>query len=322
MTRTGAVALLGAVLSAGCSRVSEKPVGPLREVTVLSEHWDRVEAVVTSILQQPVLTPQPEPEFRLRVGRFEEFRTYSRFRLLLIIGTSQDTVIRAMLGHRADSLPAGDCGLFRIPNPWADDQFALVFVAAAPERLVSGLTEYAGRIRYTLREIVLGQMNRAVYLEGVVVTETRRMGETYAFTLDVPKRWLLNEENADGRFVYVHGHFPDRSVFAYWEDSERVLVPESLVALRDRLTGEYYDGDSAEPAYIQADSIEFLAEPALRLSGIWQNEEQVIGGPFVTYALNFKGRFYLIDGMVYNPGQKKLNALAQVEAVARTFTPR
>jgi hypothetical protein len=297
-------------------------IGPLREVTIISAQWDEVEGTVRSILQEQVSTPQPEPEFKVRVGDAGKFETYSKFRILFLIGTSRDTLIRQILGPRADSLSEGDFGLLKVPNPWYKGQSALIFIARDTSRLVPGLEIYASRIRQTLREIVLVQMAKAVYIEGIETKRTAELSTKYAFSIDVPRRWLLNEDHAAGDFTYLYGHNPDRNVFVYWQDSTRALIPESLSVLRDLLTGRYYDGDSIDRRFLQAETIAFLAGPCVRLSGVWRNNRDVIGGPFVNYSFNFRGRFYMADGLVYNPGKPKLDALTQTEAVVRTLTPR
>jgi hypothetical protein len=309
------------VLACGGSPV-ERIIGPLREVTVISAQWDKVEGTVRSILQEQVSTPQPEPEFKVRVGDARKFETYSKFRILFLIGPRQDTLIWQILGARADSLSEGDFSLLKVPNPWYKGQHALIFIARDTSKLVPGLELYAARIRQTLREIVLAQMAKAVYIEGVEKSPTAELGSKYEFTVDVPRRWFLNQDHAADHFVYLYGHNPDRNVFVHWQDTTRALVPESLAALRDRLTSRFYDGDSIDRQFLQAETIAFLAGPCVRLSGVWKNNRDVIGGPFVNYSFNFRGRFYMADGLVFNPGKPKLDALEQTEAVVRTFTPR
>ncbi|MCX6843818.1 MAG: DUF4837 family protein [candidate division WOR-3 bacterium] len=315
--------LVGTVLLAlACSSTDPRLFGPLREVTVISAQWDELEPTVRSILQEPVPTPQPEPEFKVRVGSAGKFETYSRFRVVFLIGTSRDTLIRQILGARADSLSEGDFGLLKVPNPWFKNQFALIFIARDTSKLVAGLHAYAGRIRQTLRGIGLDQMTKAVYIEGVDRNRTDELSRKYAFTIDVPRRWLVNEDNAAAGFVYLYGHMPDRNVFVHWQDTTRALVPDSMAGLRDYLTGRFYDGDSIDRQFLQAETIAFLAGPCVRLSGVWKNDREVIGGPFVNYSFNFRGRFYMVDGLVFNPGKMKLDALTQTEAVVRTLTPR
>lgn len=316
------VLLAAAVFGLACSSPGQRLIGPLREVTVISAQWDELEPTVRSILQGPVATPQPEPEFKVRVGTAGKFDTYSKFRILLIIGTNQDTLIRQILGERADSLSGGDFGLLKVPNPWLKDQSALIFIVRDTAKLVPGLEVYAARIRQTLRGIVLDQMAKAVYIEGVDKKLTAEFRTRYGFTIDVPRRWFLNQDHAADGFIYLYGHVPDRSAFVHWQDTTRALVPESLAVLRDRLTGHYYDGDSIDARFLRAETIAFLAGPCVRLSGVWKNDRDAIGGAFVNYSLNFRGRFYMADGLVFNPGKPKLDALAQTEAVVRTLTPQ
>jgi hypothetical protein len=311
-----------ALLVLACSSPGQRLIGPLREVTVISAQWDQLESTFRSILQEPVQTPQPEPEFKVRVGTSGKFDTYSKFRILFLIGTSRDTLIRQILGSRADSLSEGDFGLLKVPNPWIKGQFALIFIARDTSKLMPGLEVYAARIRQTLREIILDQMAKAVYIEGVEKKLTEELGTRYAFTIDVPRRWFLNKDSAADDFIYLYGHNPDRTVSVYWQDSTRALIPESLSVLRDQLTGRYFGGDSIDRRFLQAETIAFLFGPCVRLSGVWKNDREVIGGPFVNYSFNFRGRFYMADGLVYNPGKPKLDALTQTEAVVRTLTPR
>jgi len=322
VARPGAAILGAALVILACSSPGQRLIGPLREVTVISAQWDELESTVRSILQEPLPTPQPEPEFKVRVGTAGKFDTYSKFRVVFLIGTVRDTLIRQILGPRTDSLSEGDFGLLKVPNPWLNDQFALIFIARDESKLVPGLHVYAGRIRQTLRDIVLGQMTKAVYIEGVQQKYADEFGRKYSFTIDVPVRWHVNEDGAGDGFVSIYGHVPDRSVFVHWQDTTLALVPESLAVLRDWLTGRFYDGDSIDRRFLQAETVAFLAGPCLRLSGVWKNDTEMIGGPFVNYSFNFRGRFYMVDGLVYDPGKTKLNALTQTEAVIRTLTPR
>ncbi len=312
-----------AVLVLACNGgIPSKTLGPLREVTVVSEHWRLVDSTVVRMLQRPIATPQPEPEYRVRVGRADQFQAYSRFRIVMLVGTDDDTLVRSVLGVRADSLAAGDFGLYKVPNLWQQGQFVLIFAAREPGLLDQGLKVYAERIRRTLEEVVFEQMRRAAYFEGAIAAAADSMQRKYSFALDVPKRWQVREEFADSGFVYMVVHYPDRNVFVYWADTTRVLDPESLIVLRDRLTGRFYDGDSIDRQFTTTDTIEFLAGPAVRLRGVWKNDRATIGGPFVNYSFNHQGRFYMLDGLVFNPGKKKLDQLFQVEAVIRSFTPK
>jgi len=63
----------------------------------------------------------------------------------------------------------------------------------------------------------------------------------------------------------------------------------------------------------------FQGAPGLRWEGVWQNEKYVIGGPFRAFACHRNGDSFLMVGLVYAPGQDKMPALRQVEAMISTF---
>lgn len=313
---------LGVVLMASACQEVAPAVGPIREVAIVTEWWGAVESTLQATLQRRINTPQPEPEFRLRVFTNDQFLTYSRFRTLLLVGTTADTLIRTVLRHRVESLPGGRHGLFRIPNAWAAHQELLVFAASGPESLVCGLREYSDRLRGTVRSIVLRHTARALYHNGHNLRAEDSLLSEYDLRLEIPREWRLRQEHAVERFVYIFGHYPDRGVSVYWENSERELRLEELLLLRDSLAARFYDGDQVQRDHVVVDTVPFLSHSAVRVSGIWQNEASTIGGPFISYAFNHDERFYLLDGIVYNPGRKKLDHLYQVEAILTSFAPR
>jgi hypothetical protein len=267
------------------------------------------------------MTPQPEPEFILRVAGFNRFKDLAQLRIVFLLGTGKDSIIRAVLGSRLDSLSENECGLFRFPNAWGANQWVLVFVARDSSKLIEGLNAYAQRLRRTVTEFVLDQMTRATYLSGRDEELSGQIAESFGFSLDVPKKWLLQDKFGTENFIYLYSHFPDRSIFVFWSDTVASLNPDSVLTVRDHLTGRYYDGDSADRSAVTADTIQFLGVPCLRLRGVWQNKKQVLGGPFVLYAFVYQTRFFILDGTVFNPGEKKLSNLFQVEAIIRTFVP-
>lgn len=264
-------------------------LGPLREITIITDYWPVVGNKVEEILAQEIPTPQPEPEFRLRVGGFDRFVALSRLRLVLLIGTPQDTILRQILGKKLDSLTDGNYGLFKFPNAWVDNQWVLIFVAPDTGNLVLGLTRYARRIHQTVTEMVLDQMRRATYHRGLEEELTAKLGKHFFWTIDVPRGWQLQMKDSANRFVYIFSHYPDRSIFVYWSDSTIELNRDSVLNLRDRLTGKFYEGDSVDHNFVLTDTVQFLGVAALRIRGVWQNRTAVIGGAICLLCLQLSG---------------------------------
>lgn len=307
----------------GCGSRQRYSLGRLREVTLISRQDEAVFQLVESILGNQVRTPQYEREFRLKRGDYQRLVDYSRMRLLLIVGTTDDTVVASLLGARVDSLVAGDHGLYRMRNVWARNQTVVLLVARHDSLLLRALRNYAGRLYQAMYDIVLEQMAAATYFQSPQSKKSEELSRRYCFTLDVPAHWLVETRHDSARFVYIYGHYPDRSIFVYWSDQQVPLRVDSLLALRNGLTQSFYDGDVVnEGIPVVAETISFLNEPCLRLKGLWHNQREVIGGPFVSYCFAYQGRFFMVDGVLFNPGENKLDNMFQLEAIIRTFTPR
>lgn len=304
-----------------CASRVPRSFGPLREVTVITDHWQQVGRTVEAILARPIPTPQPEPEFLLRVGTSEKFPAYSKLRLLFLIGTAQESLFQQILKGKLDSLPEGGFELFSLPNAWVDNQWVLIFIAKDTSYLIPGLQRYQQRLYQTITEKVLDQLTRATYQRGIDTKLTAHLQERFGWRIDVPLKWLGQDKDSSSRFVYIFSHFPDRSVFVHWADTIEQLTLEHILRRRDKLTTRFYEGDSVDRQAVLAETTRFLGVPALRVRGVWQNRQKVIGGPFVLYAFNYQERFFILDGVVFNPGEKKLSNLFQMEAILRTFIP-
>ena len=58
----------------------------------------------------------------------------------------------------------------------------------------------------------------------------------------------------------------------------------------------------------------------MRLKGVWQNDSLVAGGPFLSYYLKDNDTLYIIDGILFNPGERKSDYLTQIEVIMNSFT--
>ena len=91
------------------------------------------------------------------------------------------------------------------------------------------------------------------------------------------------------------------------------------LAKRDYLTARYYDGDYILQELTTAEPIEFANMRGIRLRGVWQNDSLVAGGPFLSYFLESGDSLYVIDGIVFNPGERKTDHLTTIEVIMNSF---
>ena len=69
-------------------------------------------------------------------------------------------------------------------------------------------------------------------------------------------------------------------------------------------------------------TVQIDGTPKLKLSGLWQMENDAMGGPFVSYAVvdTLRGRIVVADGFVYAPGKQKETMMQRLEEKVRTIS--
>ncbi|MBS4016189.1 MAG: DUF4837 family protein [Candidatus Latescibacteria bacterium] len=306
-------------LALTCSRDLPSSIGRVRQIIVLSNFKTEIEKEITYTLQRNFYTIQPEPEFLIRYEPLSRFNDFVKFRLIFIIGLIKEEPIQTLLSQYQEKISQDTFGLYSFTNPWASNQKVLVFATTDIKFLDAGLKRYEQRIRKEYGDYILQYMHDVTYARGYKKQVSEQLAEKYNFSVKVPNSFFLNEKFAEHHFVYLVAHNPTRSLFIYSQPAHKELDPASLIAMRDSLTNLFYDKDFVYQELTYAETTSFNNMPALKIVGAWQNNQLVAGGPFVSYCFNKNGRFYFLDGMVFNPGKRKLDNLKQLDAVLNTF---
>ncbi len=309
-----------------CSPQLPTAIGPIREVVLVTDYHDLIDSTAQKILQNSIYTPQPEPEFLIRYEPLSRLKAVASFHIILLVGTANDDIIQQLCGERLQGLDKDTFKLLAISEPWAKNQKVLIFVTQKESLLVNGLNKFSARLRLTLQQYALAQMHRLTYQRGYNRRLKEKLLGKYGWAFNFPYGFRLVDKYELDKFIYLVTHNPDRSVFVYFEQKTRPLLKELLLSLRDSLTQQFYEGDFVVKELCQADTVRFqfftaetVAVLALKIRGVWQNQNLVAGGPFVAYCFNYQNRFYFLDGMAFNPGKYKLDNLNQLDVILQTF---
>jgi hypothetical protein len=302
-----------------CSPQLPASIGRVRQIALVTDYHKLVDSVAKLILQESIYTPQPEPEFLIRYEPIKRLEAVAALHFVFIVGTIEDEPVRQILDSRLAEIEKDTFSLLAIPQPWAKNQKVLVFAAQKESLLVTGLTKYSARIRYTFQQWVMEQMRKLTYQRGYNKRFKAKTLEKYNFAFDLPPGFKMVDKYEFDKFIYFVNHNPDRSIFCYYEDGIKPLTKDNLLAFRDSLTAQFYDGDFVVKELSIADTVRFWEVRALKIRGVWQNPKLVAGGPFVSYCFNYQNRFYYLDGMVFNPGKHKLDNLNQIDVILQTF---
>ncbi len=314
--RRSCILILLVLAFLACTRFV-RSVGKSSDVVVLSTDSDR--ELIDEYVQLYNYVPQQEGIFTFIFASDTALEYYKKHHAIFIYGTLEDEFINAMLSTEAREATTKDTfNLFKLNNLWAHEQLVLVLAVRDGDNLDRGLAKYSQIISQAFEENYYKRIKRTYYDAGISSRMKDRL-KKYGMTIDINEAWLIDSTHWDSNFIFIHTHFPDRSIFFYKETRKNELNGSFAVAKRDSLTKLFYNGDYILQELTSTEPIEFANLRGIRMRGVWQNDSLIAGGPFLCYFLNAGDTLYIIDGIVFNPGERKSDYLTKIEVIMNSF---
>ena len=155
------------------------------------------------------------------------------------------------------------------------------------------------------------------------------IAKKFGFTLTLPQGFYMAKNEPDFMWLRKELERSSADIVIYQIPYRDTLQfePQSLVAMRNMMEGQYIPGPS-EDSYMGTETefmpplvttaSKFPAGYAKEMRGMWKVENNFMGGPFVSYTFadNRTGQLVTVEGFYYEPNQKKRNALLQLESIA------
>lgn len=305
------------ILMLACARIPSH-TGKSRQIIVLSKESNA--PLIESNLQIYQYLPQKEALFSFLCLPDTAIKTFKKNHAILLYGSLEDEFIDLLLDEEAKMTTRKDTStLFRLNDIWTKGQTVVVLATADPSYIENAVVKFSKVISKIFEEHYY-QIVKQTYYRGIMDRSKSKSLSKYGVWLDIPKGWLLDSTYADQGFVFVHAHFPDRSVFFYKLMYSEKITANAAIDIRNKLTGKYYSGDYILKDLYQTDPIEFKDLKGMRLKGIWQNDSLVAGGPFITYFFQKGDSLYIIDGMLFNPGERKSDYYTVLEVMMNSST--
>lgn len=342
------------VITVGCnnnpnSPLANKPnaMGRVNTLVVLTEQeiW---EGEVGDTLDYyfaggyPIL-PAPEPFFDLKHFTAEDLDAEPlrrEFRNFLVLADVSDTnslvtrMLRKDLGEekfkRAQSDPAFHATIGT--NKWARGQLMLYIFANGKEALAQAVKDnfsnFAKRIQKndeaSLAASIYGSMQDNEKLSGII-------RDSFGINLRVPGTYVKAIQ--DSNFLWIRADFKEVNQslvfrrFPYTDKSQ--LSKAGLIAMRNDY-GKQFIRTSSEDAYMTTNikdlPIYEYIQPindiyAVEVRGIWETENDFMGGPFISYGFlnEKKNEIIFIDAFVFAPGKDKRDLMQQLDYIVKTI---
>jgi hypothetical protein len=321
------------ILTMGCEQ-KKRTLGSVNRVIVLADStvWDAVGEDVQSALEKEVYTPQPEKiliTVRQQPGKIGELKRYPH---ILFVGTlesegvTREIVDQLLTSESRQRVQEDAAYLFKKPDAWSRGQLLVAVIAKDLQTLETRLQENDDALFNVINDHANQIIWDGLYTQYEQKEIEQSLLEEHGWRLRVQHDYFAAIDSSEARFVWLRRLRPQRDLFVYWEpcNDPSKLSKEWIISTRDSLTQIYYDGDyiyQGDKVGIQRKEVEFNGQYAIRLDGVWQNDNYTAGGPFRSYGFYSEtdNRLYLIDMLVFRPGKRKWSFMRQLDGIAHTF---
>lgn len=314
---------------------SGKPLalGDERDVYVFCDaaNWRTVDDLIIGSIERKLNLVYPEQYFKIMLSDISEYKDFSQYRNLFLIGDlssagpvsshMQATMVPEYIARVKQS--GGD--LFTAKNFASRDQLTLYLLASDPANLRKMAAFQSENIFQLLLKRYRDRLGHQAYQQKLIPAS---FFEPYPFSLKIPNHFTLYSNDRKGNFLSFlyrarmeSREIPDKYISIYFEEMpENELTHAWLIQKRLMIGEKYFEGDIFEVNSVRQDSLNFVGQDALRLTGAWTNAKHLIGGAFQSFAFWHEGKAYIVDNSVYFPAGDKLSVLQELFVISSSLS--
>ena len=256
--------------------------------------------------------PQPEPRFTVRQVNPSEFsELLQRSRYIFLLDAKADTT-----------------ELLYEKDKWARGQLIVHMSAASEEELTKAIQASRKTIGERLEQEERDRLTEKSKL--LSLTEYPEFFQKHGLKLDIPKDFALSVATEDVVVYWKTTTRSDNGIIIYVGDlpKEGAVIGNEVIPLRDSLTKLYVPGEREGSFMItedlikpQLNPVDFEGRFALETRGLWRTVGDIMGGPFVGYAIydDKNDRMIYIESFIMAPQKKKRRSLFELEALIRSL---
>jgi len=344
-----AVLLLAMISASACTDEAKRAMagpkdayGKLNDLVVISEAnvWDGPVGDTIDYYYgaaYPIL-PQPEPMYDIRhfdLKKLESEPLLRELRTYLIVANLRDEdapvsrFVRADLGEQNYERAKKDADFNTLvgKNRWAKGQLVIYVFSFSEEGLIKALTRTFSAVSKRIRESEVPHLHKRLFVGGEDFELRDKVMEKDGVSLKVPKGWFLALQKPDVTWLRMETDKASSNILISKipYTSEGQLSKAGIKEIRNKLGRKYVssriqgsymvinDEDLPMYTYVKTVNNRYTVEAR----GIWELENDYMGGPFISYLIHNKekGELVFLDGFVYAPEEDKRNYIQYLEHI-------
>ncbi len=290
-----------------------------------------------------IILPQPEPILDIRFYEPKDLRAVSgrkNFRTYLFIGDLNDgsspttKMIKEDIGsegvYRAEEDPSFNLSVGA--NKWAKDQVLIYQFAKDKSTLIDNIKKNAATIVKRVNRHDRDVVDANIYQGGVNAEMVSLVKARMGVDLKVPYDYFLAMDDTTSNTVWIRketdylGSHIFLHKFSYKDQKQ--LSKEGIKQQLNKLglfvsteiDGTYMRINDVDlPMYTT--NVQFDGKFAVESRGIWDIENDFMGGPFISYSIldPKTNEILLVEGFIHAPSKDKRDYMQQLEHIFRTI---
>ena len=300
----------------GKSIVTPVSSGRPYEVLVVADDkcWNSPDSALFHVLDTDVPgLPQPERSFRISRVRPEYFDRSTRLFRNIIIADIQDIYTQTKFKYTRDAYSSPQM-IMTIQSP-NQEEFA-EYVSKNGQVIIDFFTR--------------AEMNREVKLLEKKHNDVLSAKVQSFFDCDIWMPVELASYKVGQQFLWASSNLNDLNfvIYTYPYTSKGTFTKAYFIEKRDSVMKANIPGVkegmymvTADSIFVEARNIAVQGDYAYEVRGLWEMENDAMGGPFVSHVRvdRTNGRIVVVEGFVYNPGKLKRDQIRKLSAALYTL---
>ncbi|HIA84542.1 MAG TPA: DUF4837 family protein [Candidatus Marinimicrobia bacterium] len=330
ITRLG-IFIITIIFWEGCDLVKPRAQGADNELVVVAsfENRNAIQKVLTTIFNDTLYTPQPEPYYRTVWTDPENFNDVKNHVNVIVAAFGDDKrnmgvkLVKNLLSSaQYKSTMDGENQLIFAKDVFARNQNYLIMNGLTIDKLLERAEDQGPWLKKKYDDLFFKR--QSVHLFGKSSRQKKlekELEEKYAWTMKIPWGFTVIANSAEQQFFWMGRDIPYRWLAVQWEDGLSYTDSASVDDHVKRLIPEYFEIVRYVDYLFKIEPVEFNNWGAWKITGLWESIEEAQGGPFISYLFYDEAtdRTFFIHLMIFHPGKDKYLLLRQVDIVAHSF---
>ena len=329
--RISELAIISIFLWSGCDPVKPRAQGADNELVVVASFEDRedIHTVLTTIFNDTLLTPQPEPYYRTVWVDPENFSNVNNHVNVIIAAVGDHPrnmgvkLIKQILSaSQYKSSMEGENQLIYAKDVYARNQNYLIINGPSKEKILERALDQGPWLKKQYDDLFFFRQSKHLF-EGSTLQKTLQndLADKYGWTLKIPWGYTVVRDSAEQQFFWMGRDIPYRWLAVKWKEGLTFTDSASVYDQVKAIPPKYFGNIQYANYLFKIEPNKFNDRGAWKITGLWENIDEAQGGPFIAYLFydEKQDRTYFIHIMIFHPGQDKYMLLRQVDIVAHTF---